>query len=123
MFLFDTLPDAVESYILWLACGANNLDTYNKKNTINAEITFFKNFRQTHEPEGGVYLKPIGGYQKTPELHSIDYSFGSRYLLADYGISKKKHDDYVVQRKINLLLEYFIRQHLLKCDYNLTFYE
>jgi len=41
---------------------------------------------------GGVYLKPISDYKKIPELESMNiYIYGSRWLLSEYGITKRKH--------------------------------
>ena len=99
MSLFTTLPGEIESYILWLSAGANNIDIYNKKKEINTEINFFKSLRKKNEPEGGVYLKPLRCYSKTPELQTLEYNFGSRYLLADYGITKQNHNSFVLISK------------------------
>lgn len=95
----NTLPKEIESYILWLAVGAMDLDIYEKKKEINMEFKLFKELRKKSNPEGGVYLYPIYCYDKTPELEDIEYKLGSRYLEADYGITKKQHTQWVLQQK------------------------
>ena len=95
----NTLPKEIESYILWLAVGAMDLDIYNKKKEINKEFKFFKELRKKSNPEGGVYLYPLCCYDKTPELEDIEYKFGSRYLEADFGITKKVHNEWLLQQK------------------------
>jgi hypothetical protein len=95
----NTLPKEIENYILWLAVGAMDLDIYNKKKAINKEFKFFKELRKKSNPEGGVYLYPIFCYDKTPELEDIEYKLGSRYLEADYGITKAQHNKWLLQQK------------------------
>ena len=94
----NTLPEEIENYILWLAVGAMDLDIYNKKKEINKELKFFRKLRKTLT-EGGVYLKPLACYDKTPELSDIEYKFGSRYLEADFGITKARHTKWVLEQK------------------------
>jgi len=95
----NKLPEEIENYILWLAAGPISLTIYNKKKAINKEFKFFKELRKKSNPEGGVYLKPLACYDKTPELSDIEYKFGSRYLDADFGMTKKWHDNWVLEQK------------------------
>jgi len=91
MILFNKLPEEIESYILWLSVGGKDLDIYKKKKNVNTEINLYKKFKQQYPNIGGVYLKPISDYKKIPELESMEYIYGSRWLLSEYGITKRKH--------------------------------
>lgn len=98
----NTLPKEIENYILWLSAGAMDLDIYEKKKEINEEFKFFIKLEKItlYVAENiGVYLNPLTCYDKTPELEDIEYNFGSRYLEADYGITKKQHTQWVLQQK------------------------
>lgn len=91
MTIFYILPQEIESYIMWLSCGPNNLDNYIKKNNINSEIKLYEMFKRVNINTGGVYLQPISSYKRVPELEDTEYLFSSRWLLSDYGISKDQH--------------------------------
>ena len=98
----NTLPKEIENYILWLAVGPMDLDIYEKKKEISNEFKFFGKLEKVtlYVAENiGVYLNPLMCYNKTPELEDIEYNFGSRYLEADYGITKKQHTQWVLQQK------------------------
>lgn len=98
----NKLPKEIENYILWLSAGPMDLDIYNKKKAINEEFKFFGELEKVtlYVAENiGVYLCPLTCYDKTPELEDIEYNFGSRYLEADYGITKKQHTQWVLQQK------------------------
>jgi hypothetical protein len=86
---FTTLPEEIESYILWLSAGANNLDIYNKKNAVNCEIALYGTKSSTRIC--GFYLKPINDYSKITELEDMEYLSAIRWLLADFGISKSEY--------------------------------
>lgn len=85
----NTLPKEIESYILWLAVGPMDLDIYEKKKEISKEFELYRLWSGV--ASSSVYLNPLTCYDKTPELEDIEYKFGSRYLLSDYGITKKQH--------------------------------
>ena len=99
MTIFYILPQEIESYIMWLSCGPNNLDTYIKKKNINMEIKLFEMFKRENINIGGVYLQPIPSYEQVPELEDTEYLFSSRWLLSDYGISKDQHHKLFLQFK------------------------
>lgn len=62
---------------------------YLQKKNVNAEINLYKTLKK--EYPGGVYLKPIPDYKIIPELESMEYVYGSRWLLSEYGITKRKY--------------------------------
>jgi len=95
----ETLPEEIENYILWLAAGPMDLDIYEKKKEISKEFELYRMWSGIVLPIRGVYLNPLLCYNKTPELEDIEYKFGSRYLLSDYGITKKQHNKFFLDRK------------------------
>ena len=83
MTLLDTLPIELCNYILWLSSGAINVDIYNKKKSINEELTHYKKVRTDYDRtniwydyncdkygKDGIYLNSIDDYTRVPELAS-----------------------------------------------------
>tara|TARA_B100000795_G_scaffold269976_1_gene261528 strand:- start:2849 stop:3172 length:324 start_codon:yes stop_codon:yes gene_type:complete len=95
--IFTQLPEEVESYILWLSTGANNLDTYTKKKAVNCEIALYG--AKSSTSICGFYLKPIDNYSKIKELEDMEYLSVIRWLLADFGISKSDYIYHISRSK------------------------
>jgi hypothetical protein len=71
--LLDKLPEEIHNLILFFSIGSHDLDTYNKKKSVNKEIALYMK-------EENFYLTILDNYEKTPELYMDldDYIFANR---------------------------------------------